>query len=130
MFRPDYSLQHATAAEDARRERRLEHIRGLRLNVVSETDLEWDRARRAWNLAANQRPPHVAFPETTDDVLKLVTFAGGTNYNDRSGNIAVVIATAHTAIDYPQLVQDANLIVDLRNAIGRHGITNPKVWKL
>jgi len=43
---------------------------------------------------------------------------------------AVVIATAHTAIDYPQLVQDANLIVDLRNAIGRHGITNPKVWKL
>jgi len=43
---------------------------------------------------------------------------------------AVVIATAHKAIDYPQLVQDANLIVDLRNAIGRHGITNPKVWKL
>jgi len=78
MFRPDYSLQRAaTVAEDSQRERRLEHIRGLRLNVVSETDVEWDRARRAWNLAANQRPPHVAFPETTDDVLKLVTFAGG-----------------------------------------------------
>ena len=78
MFRPEYSLQHATAAgEDARRERRLEHIRGLKLNVVSETDLEWDRARRAWNLAANQRPRHVAFPETADDVVKLVTFAGG-----------------------------------------------------
>jgi UDP-N-acetyl-D-glucosamine dehydrogenase len=43
---------------------------------------------------------------------------------------AVVIATAHSTIDYPQLVQDATLIVDLRNAIGRHGITNPKVWKL
>ena len=77
MFRPPYWLQRATAAaEDARRERRLEHIRGLRLNVVSETDLGWDLARRAWNLAANQRPPHVAFPETSDDVVKLVTFAG------------------------------------------------------
>jgi UDP-N-acetyl-D-glucosamine dehydrogenase len=43
---------------------------------------------------------------------------------------AVVIATAHTTIDYPQLVEDAALVVDLRNAIGRHGITNPKVWKL
>jgi FAD/FMN-containing dehydrogenase len=78
MFRPDYSLRHAIdAADNARRERRLEHIRGLRLNVVSETDLGWDLARRAWNLAVNQRPLHVAFPETTDDVVKLVTFAGG-----------------------------------------------------
>jgi len=78
MFRRDYSLQRATAAgENARRERRLEHIRGLRLNVVSETDVGWDLARRAWNLAADQRPRHVAFPETADDVVKLVTFAGG-----------------------------------------------------
>ena len=43
---------------------------------------------------------------------------------------AVVIATAHSAIDYLQLVDDAALIVDLRNAIGRHGVTSPKVWKL
>ncbi len=77
MFRPPYWMQDAAlAAEDAHRERRLEHIRGLRLNVVSETDSGWDLARRAWNLAADQRPPHVAFPETTDDVVKLVTFAG------------------------------------------------------
>ena len=78
MFRPDYSLRRApAAAEDARRERRLEQIRGLKLNVVSEADSGWDRARRAWNLAADQRPRHVAFPETADDVVKLVTFAGG-----------------------------------------------------
>ncbi len=43
---------------------------------------------------------------------------------------AVVIATAHSAIDYVQLVDDAALIVDLRNAIGRHGIKSDKVWKL
>jgi UDP-N-acetyl-D-glucosamine dehydrogenase len=43
---------------------------------------------------------------------------------------AVVIATAHSAIDYIQLVDDAALVVDLRNAIGRHGIKSDKVWKL
>ncbi len=80
MFRPPYWMQRAIAApEVAQRERRLEHIRGLGLTgrVVSEDEEGWDQARQAWNLAADQRPPHVAFPETTDDIVKLVTFASG-----------------------------------------------------
>ena len=36
---------------------------------------------------------------------------------------AVVIATAHSGIDYAKLVDDAQLVVDLRNATGRAGIT-------
>ena len=47
-----------------------------------------------------------------------------------AGYDAVVIATAHSAIDYVQLVDDAKLVVDLRNAVGRHGVTSTKVWKL
>jgi UDP-N-acetyl-D-glucosamine dehydrogenase len=43
---------------------------------------------------------------------------------------AVIIATAHSDIDYDRLVRDANLIVDLRNALGRRGIAGEKVWKL
>ena len=42
----------------------------------------------------------------------------------------VVIVTAHTAIDYEQLVERAPLVVDLRNATGRNGTGNGKVWKL
>ncbi len=42
----------------------------------------------------------------------------------------VVIATAHSRIDYGRLVADARLIVDLRNATGRAGISSEKVWKL
>jgi FAD/FMN-containing dehydrogenase len=78
-FRPDYQFLRLIAdGENVGRERRLEHLRALRLtgSVVSETEQGWDQARQAWNLAADQRPPHVAFPETTDDVVKLVTFAG------------------------------------------------------
>ena len=42
----------------------------------------------------------------------------------------VVIATAHSGIDYAKLVSDAPLVVDLRNATGRAGITSDRVWKL
>ena len=43
---------------------------------------------------------------------------------------AVVIATAHSGVDYAWLVDEASLVVDLRNATGRAGISSEKVWKL
>jgi UDP-N-acetyl-D-glucosamine dehydrogenase len=42
----------------------------------------------------------------------------------------VIIVTAHSAIDYERLVEQAKLVVDLRNATGRNGRRNGKVWKL
>jgi UDP-N-acetyl-D-glucosamine dehydrogenase len=42
----------------------------------------------------------------------------------------VVIVTAHSRIDYDDLVDRAQIVVDLRNATGRNGSGNGKVWKL
>jgi UDP-N-acetyl-D-glucosamine dehydrogenase len=42
----------------------------------------------------------------------------------------VVIVTAHSSIDYADLVDRAQVVVDLRNATGRNGTGNGKVWKL
>jgi UDP-N-acetyl-D-glucosamine dehydrogenase len=42
----------------------------------------------------------------------------------------VVIVTAHGSIDYDELVDRAEIVVDLRNATGRNGSGNGKVWKL
>jgi UDP-N-acetyl-D-glucosamine dehydrogenase len=42
----------------------------------------------------------------------------------------VVIVTAHTAIDYEDLVERAAVIVDFRNATGGVGSKSEKVWKL
>jgi UDP-N-acetyl-D-glucosamine dehydrogenase len=42
----------------------------------------------------------------------------------------VVIVTAHSGIDYDDLVEKASLVVDLRNATGANGTGNGKVWKL
>jgi UDP-N-acetyl-D-glucosamine dehydrogenase len=42
----------------------------------------------------------------------------------------VVIVTDHSGIDYDELVAEAQLVVDLRNATGSNGRRSDKVWKL
>jgi UDP-N-acetyl-D-glucosamine dehydrogenase len=42
----------------------------------------------------------------------------------------VAVVTAHSAIDYERLVDEASLVVDFRNATGRNSSGNGKVWKL
>src|SRR6185436_16597042 len=43
--------------------------------VVSPADAAYDQARLAWNLAADQRPGLVVFPESADDVVEIVLYA-------------------------------------------------------
>jgi FAD/FMN-containing dehydrogenase len=43
--------------------------------VATPSDPDWDEARQAWNLAADQRPDAVAFVEGADDVATVVRFA-------------------------------------------------------
>jgi UDP-N-acetyl-D-glucosamine dehydrogenase len=42
----------------------------------------------------------------------------------------VVIVTAHSTIDYGELVDRAQIVVDFRNATGTKGTDSAKVWKL
>jgi UDP-N-acetyl-D-glucosamine dehydrogenase len=42
----------------------------------------------------------------------------------------VVVVTDHHSLDYEQLVDDAQLVVDLRNATGAKGTAAPHVFKL
>src|SRR3954466_371744 len=44
-----------------------------RLSAPGEMD--WDEARQAWNLLADQRPAAVATPHSADDVIAIVDFA-------------------------------------------------------
>jgi UDP-N-acetyl-D-glucosamine dehydrogenase len=46
-----------------------------------------------------------------------------------SGFDAVLISTAHEAVNYRQLVEWAQLIVDTRNVMAKIKIANDKVWK-
>ncbi len=62
-------------------------------------------------------------PELPDEGLRSVPLEPGA-YD------CVVIVTDHADIDYAKLVEDAQLVVDLRNATGRNGTADGKVWKL
>jgi FAD binding domain/Berberine and berberine like len=44
-------------------------------DVVTRADAEWDKARLAWNLAADQRPVAVVYAESVADVATVVGFA-------------------------------------------------------
>lgn len=43
--------------------------------IATPDDSDWDQARTAWNLAADQRPSAVAFVESGDDIAAVVRFA-------------------------------------------------------
>jgi hypothetical protein len=47
----------------------------IRGRVATSIDADWDEARQAWNLAADQQPPAVAFVESADDAAKTIKFA-------------------------------------------------------
>ena len=42
----------------------------------------------------------------------------------------MAIVTAHSGVDYAALADKAQLTVDFRNATGRNGSANGRVWKL
>jgi FAD binding domain len=44
--------------------------------VATSADSDWDEARQAWNLAADQRPAAVAFATSADDIAEVVRFVG------------------------------------------------------
>ena len=62
--------------------------------------------------------------------MRTADFVGTTAYGTAEAADCVVIVTAHSGIDYDDLVQKAPLVVDLRNATGADGTGNGKVWKL
>jgi UDP-N-acetyl-D-glucosamine dehydrogenase len=67
--------------------------------------------------------PHVATFEENGLQMRSVAY-------EPAAYDCVVIATDHHSIDYAQLVDDASLVVDLRNATGAKGTASAKVFKL
>lgn len=76
---------------------------GIQGVVATPSDPEWDLARQAWNLAVDQRPLAVVFPDSASDVVRTVRWAAG------AGAHIVTQGTGHGAASYETL-EDAVLI--------------------
>jgi UDP-N-acetyl-D-glucosamine dehydrogenase len=114
------------------RERSLKGSRILVLGVAYKPDISDVRESPAVKLIAllqaagadiSYHDPHV--PAFQENGLSMTSSPLEPGAYD-----CVVIVTNHSAIDYDQLVEDAQLVVDLRNATGSDGKRSDKVWKL
>ena len=112
------------------RERSLKGSKVLLLGVSYKADVRDARESPALKLIellrnagadVSYHDPHV--PELPERGLSSVPLAPA-DYD------CVAIVTAHSSIDYEQVVEQAPLVVDFRNATGRNGRVNGKVWKL
>jgi FAD binding domain len=65
--------------------------------LATPTDADWDQARMAWNLVADQRPEAVAFVESGEDVAAIVRFAA------ENGLRVAAQGTGHGAVALPSL---------------------------
>jgi hypothetical protein len=68
-------------------------------HVARPGDSDWDRARAAWNLAADRQPAAVAFVESAEDVAETIGFAA------RNGLKVTGRGTGHGAVAIGELEQ-------------------------
>lgn len=69
--------------------------------VATPSYADWDQARMAWNLAADQKPEAVAFVESAEDVAKTVRFAAENDLRlagQGTGHGAVALGSLEDAI--------------------------------
>jgi len=129
---PYYCRSVVSQALNHARQRSLKGSRILVLGVAYKPDISDTRESPAVKLISllhnagaevNYHDPHVpSFTENGVEMSSVPLDAGAYD--------CVVVVTNHSGIDYDRLVDDANLVVDLRNATGKSGTHSDKVWKL
>jgi hypothetical protein len=110
--------------------------------IATPNDADWDEARLAWNLVADQRPEAVAFVECAEDIAKVVRFAGENDLRvsgQGTGHGAVAVGSLEgtiliktermRGIDVDPDAQTARveagvLVLELSEAAGRHGLSS------
>jgi FAD/FMN-containing dehydrogenase len=110
--------------------------------IATPTDADWDEARLAWNLVADQRPEAVAFVESAEDIAKVVRFAGENDLRvsgQGTGHGAVAVGSLEGTIliktermrgievdpdAQTARVEAGVLVVELSEAAGRHGLSS------
>jgi hypothetical protein len=110
--------------------------------LATPSDSDWDEARSAWNLAADQRPSAVAFVESAEDIAKTVAFAAAHDLRvngQATGHGAVALGSLEDAILIKtermrgiEIDPDARtarveagvLVLELSQAVQAHGLSS------
>jgi FAD/FMN-containing dehydrogenase len=110
--------------------------------IATPTDADWDEARLAWNLVADQHPEAVAFVESAEDIAKVISFAGENDLRvsgQGTGHGAVAVGSLEGTIliktermrgievdpdTQTARVEAGVLVLELSEAAGRHGLSS------
>jgi UDP-N-acetyl-D-glucosamine dehydrogenase len=111
-------------------EKALKGSKVLILGVAYKSDIEDTRESPALKLIELLKTDGAEVSYHDPHVASLPEQGLSSSPLDPAAADCVVIVTAHSGIDYDDLVQKAPLVVDLRNATGSNGTGNGKVWKL
>ena len=111
-------------------ERALKGSRVLILGVAYKADIDDTRESPALKLIELLRAEGTEVAYHDPFVPELPEQGLSSSPLDIASADCVVIVTAHSGIDYDRLVEQAALVVDLRNATGHNGTADGKVWKL
>src|SRR5437870_1223194 len=111
-------------------ERALKGSRVLILGVAYKADIDDTRESPALKLIELLRDEGAEVSYHDPFVPELPEHGLSSSPLDIANTDCVVIVTAHSGIDYDGLVEQAALVVDLRNATGHNGTADGKVWKL
>jgi len=88
--------------------------------IVTPDQPEWDLARRAWNLAVDQRPALVAVPADADDVRAVVRYAIGAGLKiapqGTGHNAAAIASLEHTIVLSTQRMRGVEIDVEAGTA--------------
>ena len=119
-----------TKALNHSKERTLKVSRILVLGVAYKADISDVLESPALKLIELLRNAGAEISYHDPHVPELAAYGLSSAALDPAAYDCVVIVTAHSSIDYERLVEEARLVVDLRNATRRAGRVNGKVWKL
>jgi UDP-N-acetyl-D-glucosamine dehydrogenase len=127
---PYYCRSLVSQALNHGRQRSLKGSRILVLGIAYKADISDVRESPAVKLMALLRNAGSEVAYHDAHVPKLTELGLASVPLEPQSYDCVVIVTAHSGIDYDDVVERSGLVVDLRNATGRNGARNGKVWKL
>jgi UDP-N-acetyl-D-glucosamine dehydrogenase len=127
---PYYCRSLVSQALNHGRQRSLSGARVLVLGVAYKSDIGDTRESPALKLIELLRAAGAEVSYHDPHVHELPEVGLGSAALEPSDYDCVVIVTAHSGIDYDDVVERSHVVVDLRNATGRNGKSSEKVWKL
>jgi UDP-N-acetyl-D-glucosamine dehydrogenase len=127
---PYYCRSLVSQALNHGRQRSLSGAKVLVLGVAYKADIGDTRESPALKLIELLRTAGAEVSYHDPHVAELPEAGLGSAPLEPSDHDCVVIVTAHSGIDYDDVVERSHVVVDLRNATGQNGKSSEKVWKL